>query len=401
MTETLPADAPALDRFRAAVMADTEVQQMLSESFDPAEFSQRATDWAEAQGISLTDQDLIAIEGHDPLGIHMFGAAPQTGAVWPSRQWLPLRFAIEAGAIDWCHFAGAPLSEPFFADTAASVRTRPFNRLFRYRTSFDAFVDAPRSDTLPPDGFIFHMSRCGSTLVSQMLAASPANIMVSEAEPLDTMVQLPLLGFGIALEHHVAALQAMVAALGRKRSGSSKRYFVKLDSWHTLALPLFRQAFPDTPWIFLYRDPVEVLVSQMRMRGQQTAPGVLPPQLFGFAPGEEDLPDADYVARVLAKTCEAVIESWGTGGGMLVNYHELPDALFTRILPHFGVAPDEQERDLMAAAAERDAKAPYQPFTNDSEEKRREADAPVRVAAERHFSDIYTRLEAIRVSSPR
>jgi hypothetical protein len=36
-----------------------------------------------------------------------------------------------------------------------------------------------------PDGFVFHMSRCGSTLVAQMLAVVPDHVVVSEAEPLD------------------------------------------------------------------------------------------------------------------------------------------------------------------------------------------------------------------------
>ena len=34
------------------------------------------------------------------------------------------------------------------------------------------------------------MSRCGSTLVSQMLAALPQNIVISEAAPIDAVVQL-------------------------------------------------------------------------------------------------------------------------------------------------------------------------------------------------------------------
>jgi hypothetical protein len=52
----------------------------------------------------------------------------------------------------------------------------------------------------------------------------------------------------------------MVAALGQARAGET-RLFLKLDCWHMRDLPLFRRAFPNTPWVFLYRDPVEVLVS--------------------------------------------------------------------------------------------------------------------------------------------
>ena len=74
----------------------------------------------------------------------------------------------------------------------------------------------------------------------------------------------------------------MVAAFGRRRGGRERHYFIKLDSWHTLALPLFRRAFPSVPWVFLYRDPVEVLVSQMRQRGAQTVAEIIPPSFYGI-----------------------------------------------------------------------------------------------------------------------
>lgn len=395
-----PQDLSPLDRFRQAVMADEDAQQMLCSFYDPGAFEHAAIEWATQRDIPLQRRDLAMVAGADPVGIGLIGPAPQNGTAWPPRAWLPFRFALESGALDWCHFAGLPLTGSFYSDTLRIAQSRPFNRLFRYRMGFDALLGDTPDDSLLPDGFIFHMSRCGSTLVSQMLAAAPANIVVSEAEPLDAILQLPFF-YGIAPEHHVAAVRAMLLALGRNRSGSSRRFFVKVDSWHALFLPLFRQAFPDTPWIFLYRDPVEVLVSQKRMRGQQAVPGVLPPQLFGIAPDEQNLPDDDYAARILARTCEAALDNWDAEGGMLVNYHELPDALYTRILPHFGVTLEEGERALMDAASRRDAKATHMAFMPDSATKRDEADDAIRAAASTHFPTVFARLEAIRASSPR
>jgi hypothetical protein len=256
-------------------------------------------------------------------------------------------------------------------------------------------VQAEREGAIAPTGFIFHMSRCGSTLASQMLGAIPGAISVSEPEPLDTLLQLPLLVPGVPPELHVEAIRAMIAALGRDRSGDTTRYFVKLDSWHTLALPALRQAFPDVPWIFLYREPVEVLVSQERMRGSQVTPGVLPPQVLGFTEEESSLPDVDYIAKVLARTCDAVIEHWDLGGGLVVDYRELPEAMFTRVLPHFGVEPTPEERAAMEAASGRDAKAPDTTFKADSAEKRKEASPAARAAAEKHMAATHARLQAL------
>jgi len=60
----------------------------------------------------------------------------------------------------------------------------PFNQLFCDRTPLAALGDYAASNPgIAPDGFIFHVSRCGSTLVSQMLAALPDSIVLSEAGP--------------------------------------------------------------------------------------------------------------------------------------------------------------------------------------------------------------------------
>jgi hypothetical protein len=393
---TAMTDASPLDRFRAAAMTDPAAQQAFAEIRDPVVLAAAAVEWANARGIALSTGDIDAALRPDPLGIHSFAPPPQSGAAWPPRAWLPARCAAEAGfAIDWYHFAGETLNTPFFFDARSRAATRPFNQLFRYRTAFNDFIRAEREGAVAPSGFIFHMSRCGSTLVSQMLGALPGTISVSEPDPLDTIVQLPLVAQGVSTELHIAAVRAMIAALGRNRDGTTHRYFVKLDSWHTLALPLFRAAFPDVPWIFLYREPVEVLVSQERMRGTQTAPGVLPPQIFGFTEAEMSLPDIDYVARVLARTCAAVTDQWHLGGGLAVDYRELPDAMFTRILPHFGIDPTAEERALLEAASGRNAKAPDTKFKADSAEKREEASPATHAAAERHMAEIHARLQAL------
>jgi hypothetical protein len=393
-------DLSPLDRFRAAVMADPAAQQALAALHDPAAFEALAVEWANARGIPLAQADLIGATRPDPLGIHALATAPQSGMAWPPRQWLPSRCAIEAGfAVDWYHFAGETLNDPFFADSRSHAGTRPFNQLFRYRTQFGDFVQAEREGAVPPSGFIFHMSRCGSTLASQMLAALPGTISLSEPEPLDMVVQLPLVAQGVSPELHVEAIRAMIGALGRDRSGDTKRYFIKLDSWHTLALRAFRLAFPEVPWIFLYRDPVEVLVSQERMRGSQVTPGVLPPQVLGFTEEEMSLPDIDYIAKVLARTCDAVVDQWDVGGGLVVDYRELPEAMFTRVLPHFGVELTLAERAAMEAASGRDAKAPLASFKSDSAKKQGEASPAIRAAAEKHMAATHARLQALNPSS--
>ena len=65
----------------------------------------------------------------------------------------------------------------------------------------------------------------------------------------------------------------MVTALGQRLNAKDGRYFIKLDSWHIHDLPLIRAAFPEAPWIFVRRNLVEVVASQLRSPGMLGAPG--------------------------------------------------------------------------------------------------------------------------------
>lgn len=90
------------------------------------------------------------------------------------------------------------------------------------------------------------------------------------------------------------------------------------------------------------------------------------------------------------------MQQFREGGGLLVNYRELPEALFATILPHFGVACGEADRAAMTEAARFDAKTPGVAFASDSEAKRMKATEATRAAAARWLDDPYRRLEALR-----
>jgi hypothetical protein len=396
-----PTSSTPLDAFCALVLADHPLQrQLLQPDFtDEEKFIAWFVDIARQRGFAIAAEDVRrAMQPHLP-GLEDLVDSSLNETPPPPDGWLPVRVSAHGGAlyVHWAYFGGRRLRQPFFQGEVQDCAWRPPNRLFRYVTPIEklaAWLNA--RPYLQPSGFIFHMSRCGSTLVSQMLAALPSNLVVSEASPIDTVVQASQWWPDLDAQRHAAWLNAVVGAFGQQRRGDERRYFVKLDCWHTLALPLFRRAFPAVPWVFLYRDPVEVLASQMSQPGTQMLPSGIGPNLYGiersYGPGTAE----DYYARVLAKVCAPVLRHYGEGGGLLVNYRELPEALFAAILPHFGVTCDEADRAAMIEATRYDAKTPGMTFTPDSEAKQRGASAATRAAAERWLRDPYSRLEALR-----
>jgi hypothetical protein len=396
---TASVDFDAIDRLRQVLAQDEALETTLAAIEDPAAFRGHALDLAIAHGIGLSAADLDTALAANRHG--RWGGPSDIPSIrhWPSRHWLVTRvISLPDGQIvvDWAHFGGMRLDDPFYDISVQRALCRPFNRLWRYRmTLADFLAAAPAEGFCRPGGLVFHMSRCGSTLVAQMLASVNRYVVLSEAGPLDAIVQLPRVLPDMSEDDHARYLAAMVAALGRRRSDDAETAIFKLDCWHALSLPLFRRAFPDVPWIFLYREPVEVMVSHLRQRGVQTVPGLLDPGIFGIEAGS-DMRGETYCALILDRICAAVIAHFDLGGGLLVNYDALPDALIAAILPHFGIEAHASEQVAMLAATQRDSKRPTETFSYDKLAKQSAANDAVRAAVEQGLASRYAALEYLR-----
>ena len=303
--------------------------------------------------------------------------------------------------VDWCYLGKQRFEAAFFEHTIGKCLTRPFNLLFRRQTPIEVLEEWHQvRPGLKPTGFVFHMSRCGSTLVSQMLTAIPTNVVISEARPIDATLRAQFNSRATTDDQRITWLRWMASALGQRWRGEEQHFFIKFDAWNTLELPLIRRAFPDVPWIFLYRDPVEVLVSHMNNRGAHMIPGVLTPSLFGM-----DLQTAfslrpeDYCAKVLASICTAAFQHFGDGG-RLVSYPELPEVVSEYLLKFFSLNYSEDEIARLHAATKRDAKNPGTTFQSDSQKKRDKATEAIRDAAHSWLYPIYEDLEAARQRQP-
>jgi len=315
------------------------------------------------------------------------------------RDWVPFKFSVTRSEplVDWCNLGLARFIEPFFEDTIAQSMRLPFNLVFQQQTSIDVLKEvANGTDIVPPTGFIFHMSRCGSTLITQMLAEFEENIVISEAPPIDSVISSRN---DSASDDSVKLwLQWMVAAFGRRRSGAEKHYFIKFDAWNTLDLDLIAGVFPTVPSLFVYRNPVEVLASQLREPGMHVVPGFLEkrlPQLNVTAALE--MSREEYCARILAEICEPAVARAQAGPMLLVNYEELPNAVFDRIASHFNLAFEPAEISAMLDKTRFNAKRPQLFFEADTETKKREVSDDARRVAETLVDPIYNRLEEIRL----
>src|ERR1700676_286374 len=95
--------------------------------------------------------------------------------------WSPIRFywRDEQPMVDWCRTDDIRFKDSFFEQTITRAMRDPFRVLFRHQTPVETLGEIEaESPASAPTGFIYHMSRCGSTLVSQILAALPDRVVI-------------------------------------------------------------------------------------------------------------------------------------------------------------------------------------------------------------------------------
>ncbi|MBS1157649.1 MAG: hypothetical protein H6R15_68 [Proteobacteria bacterium] len=316
------------------------------------------------------------------------------------RGWIPAWISWNGAepSVEWCYTGGAHLSASFFEQSVTEYLRHPFNRLFRRRTglaTMAAFEDT--ADAARPAGFIFHMSRCGSTLLTRMLAALPQIMALSEPGPVESLLHAHLRHGAISAEQRVLWFRRLVGGFARHQVRDERHLFIKFDCWSLNELPIIQAAFPDVPCLFLYRDPIEVLVSHQRQPGRQMMPGALEPELFGMDLNTAiALPILDYRVRVLASLCQTALTRARENQLYLLHYNELPAALPLLMTNLFEIRTSDADNDLLAEAARIDAKNPQAQFAPDSRAKRAEASAELAATVETELSSIYGQLEALR-----
>jgi hypothetical protein len=313
--------------------------------------------------------------------------------------WLPIRLYWHGSEpwVDWCYLGAQTFIDPMFDLTVHYALQLPFNTLFRHQTPLETLAEwQVRSPGLKPSGFIYHVSHCGSTLVSRLLAAVPGNLVLSEPRPLDLLARTHQRASEVSIDRRAAWLEWMVSALGQPRTGKERCYFIKLDSRTTFQLPLMRRAFPNVPWILQYRNPVEVLVACLRDPDSTTTPGVVGENYANIPPDEAcAMPVEEYAARVIARFFETAAEFYD-GSGMLVDYSQLPEAIWGEIARHFGLALSAEDIAEMQEETSFHSKKPGERFASDTASKRREAGEQIGRLAEEWIMPHYRKLEELR-----
>lgn len=225
--------------------------------------------------------------------------------------WIPQELGNYDGEIlvKWLFVDDIPFADPFFDDTILKCKRKRENRSgFSVISSLDCLLEW--SENLPelaPKALVFHVSRCGSTLLSQLLSEDPRNLALSEVPFFDQILRLPFMS---NLYDHFKIERLLQASIRfyTSRSDIETRLFLKLDSWHFYFLDRYLAIFPETKLIILYREPFAVMASQAKQKGLHAIPGILEPEIFRLNPDESHYQDFEgYFGKVLLSFYQSIL----------------------------------------------------------------------------------------------
>lgn len=309
-----------------------------------------------------------------------------------SPNWLPIRAALRPDGLLVALRDIKPheLRDAFMQETVARL------------SGADQLLQVSRADLLKPvtgpqpAGLVFHVARCGSTLVSQTLKQFDGVTVYAEPLPFNEVLLPPHAGSRAEM---VGALRALGAALARHAGGP---FIIKFSSWNTLFCDLLVEAFPATPWALCLRNPAEVAVSLLRETPGWLRESEQPAQRLARVVDPEATARSreEYLARLYGAFCDAA-NRLDRQLGLLVDYKDLPTAIPDRLVPHFSLPPvDARLRARLLDAAKGYSKAPIgkasSPFTPDSGPKRAAVSPALRQAVDQFARSPLARLTAGR-----
>src|SRR6185503_14758650 len=245
----------------------------------------------------------------------------------------------------------------------------------------------------------FHSSRCGSTLVANACRAISDSIVLSEANAIDKLIARFITDVDNPIKESLYSvfLRGVVHALAQRRTGNERHLFIKFACCSFAQLERVKRIWPDVPWLFLYRDPVETIVSNMKD---------VPPWLIDndrrVLASIVDASPAAVAAMSLEELCARTIGSLystafnlANGNSMLLNYKQLSVPVIASVLSFFKVSLSSEELETIARTCRVYSKeaSGMRAFVDDAEAKQNLASDLVREMSERWASESYRLLE--------
>ncbi|QLC67840.1 sulfotransferase family protein [Flavobacterium sp. LPB0248] len=282
--------------------------------------------------------------------------------------WIPIKLIEKESEVyfEWIYLSDIPFADPFFDETIAKCRSHSYNsKYFKVVSTVENLIDWSKElDFVELKGLIFHVSRCGSTMLSQSLSTSAENIMVSEAPIIDEILRSD----AFDKETKTVLLKSVIRFIGQRRFSEQKNLIIKLDAWSIFKASYLRSVFPEVPFALLYRNPGEVLRSHQKMAGMHMVPNLIPSSVFGITSKEiQETSFQQYQALVLEKYFQGFLDFYEMDNNVaMLNYNDGMKNVIERFVYFSNIDFSESELNGMLERLKKHSKNENAVFTGDS-----------------------------------
>ncbi|MHB2032748.1 MAG: hypothetical protein ACYCVE_05160, partial [Gemmatimonadaceae bacterium] len=296
-------------------------------------------------------------------------------------RWIPFNFEqwLPRGRISWLEASGCRFEDVFFDHTVRTLReSQPRPQEWASSTRV---IDqlAARCTLRPPRGLIFHVSRCGSSLLAAALRTAGHTEVIAEPRPLNILLTPDAWQWqdGLPGSERGRCLTTFAHLYGCAVD-YAEGIVLKFCSWNILSWRIVRAAWPDIPCVVVIRDPLEVLASNVAKMPDWVVHRAVPvaqTDTFGW-PGyaARVLSTDEYVGRVLARYFEAAAEL-AQSGATLISYEDMTTSSIQNVARLFGTTASF---DAITAVMARNTKDPRAAPWNADADKWKRAEASAR-----------------------
>jgi len=319
------------------------------------------------------------------------------------RGWVPVKFVIKSGemSFQWMDFSSVDISQPFFRQTVEKM-VKLGNRI-KTSSVQDLITIGSRLATVHPSCLIFHVSRCGSTLLANALRATGNCVALSEPKIITDLFHfchdLPV----SAQELRDSILQSVVN-LYATYQGMQRNVVIKLASWNLLNLRSFRKIWPQTPCILMIRDPGEVIISNLKPGGWlafRSEPRCASRLLELDETQVAQLSDIEFCTQVIKRLNEAALEGidikW-----MIIDYNMFDFDVMPTIAQFIGFDRSILDWNAVQSTFRRYSKDQdgIRIFEDDRAEKRSKADQLITGSSADLAKESYNSLLRMTLANP-
>lgn len=268
--------------------------------------------------------------------------------------WQPSGYLPKQKIIRWVPAFLKP-SLPFLEEDISQSRQNLLAQFIQPYSEMETLL--PQREKIPPSRpvlFIFHWSRCGSTLLSGSFMLQPECKVLSES----------MLASDLLADPHWASQQEEVLDLAIRLQGrfrhEEEKLVVKCNAWDLQYWKVWLKVFPSAQIVCLIREPKDILASHHHLAGRHMVKQT--PAIWSDTWRYSSI--LEYQVQVIALMASYMMELLKERKSAVFSYEQLRDCSPVKIARLAGINLTAQQTACWLDHRRFDAKQQGVPFRN-------------------------------------